>query len=285
MDDSEGAVGRLRATCRKINEAMDDRKNKKEGLSTTDDPWLIWKLIWKLIVIMTDSILGLFPDAVLGVAGVACTAAGAIYLGQKWGWALNANNASAKSSSSSSRSSSTSSTVSATQKTIGGAQKTIASSTGSSSDPKKSDINWLLLYLMYAVGVVLFMTFLYFVFLLPDNERPDRLVRKIQMGGGKTASSIPYYALLIVGVSILGVLSSILTESTLRTSDPEDFQNVETEVPATNRRLLFLHGVAGLATAFAILLVIYPTAWVAKYDGNLLSAGTQQKRYQNTPRA
>lgn len=242
MDDTDGAVGRLIATWAKLNALTDPQtpvtqpEAPEKSNENQEGPW---KLRWKLLVILTDTVLGLFPEAVLGVAGVACTAAGAIYLGQKWGWAMNSNG-------------------------VGEAQKAIAENTGSSSDPKKSDINWLTLYVMYSVGVIVLLALMYLIFLLPDNERPDRLVKKLQMGGGNK-SSIPSYALLIVGMSILGVLSSILTESTLRKTDPATFHMTETEIPATNRRLLFLHGVAGLATAFAILFVVYPSAWNAKY--------------------
>ena len=233
MEDSpEGAVGLLKETWTKLN--ADPVPLEKD----------IWRLRWKLLLILTDTVLGVFPEAVLGVAGVACAAAGAIYLGQKWGWALNASSASNTSNASSST-------------------DALASATGTSKDPKKSDIHWVVLYAMYALGVVLILGFFYLFFTLPENEK--NLTKRFQQKG-KWLSIVPVYALLIVGASIAGVLSSILAESTLRIGDPEGFQMKETEVPSTNRRLLFLHGIAGLAVAFAILLVIYPKAWVGKYQ-------------------
>ena len=101
--------------------------------------------------------------------------------------------------------------------------------------------------------------------MLSDEARPDRLAKKFQMGGGKIVSSIPYTALVIIGVSILGVFSSILVESTLRKSDPDEFKTVARGTPSTNRRLLFLHGIVGLAVDFAIMLAVHPKAAIG-YD-------------------
>ena len=188
--DAEGAVGLLRDTWRKL-----------DAVPTPDNAP---SLRWKLVVIITDSVLRICPEAVLGVFGVVCTTAGAIHLGQKWSWMHSGQVAS------------------------------------------RIDIKWVLLYAMYALGVILILGVLHFVFLLPHPEH-------LRLGWTRT---VPVYALLVIGVSIAGVFSSMISESTIRTGDPELFRQKETQVPATNRRLLFLHGIVGLAVAFAILLVM-----------------------------
>jgi hypothetical protein len=72
----EGAVGLLRDTWRKLD-AVPIPDNAPS-------------LRWRLVVIIVDSVLCIFPQAVLGVFGVVCTAAGSIYFGQKWSWMRSA---------------------------------------------------------------------------------------------------------------------------------------------------------------------------------------------------